>query len=238
MLTTTRDQPKVGTVPRERLPQPRVARRSAASRSINSPASEQKPVTRNRLRRRIRVVRDRFRIENSQRKGQPGGHHWDVPFRIIRAKPADWEVYRSIRLRSLREEPDAYASGLETEARYEPELWQQRLATAFTYLAFDDDHDLVGIATGLWTQDGDTHVVGMYVVPQARGRRCAHQLLDAIADLAIRRQGRRLVLEVAQSNVRATRCYHAYGFVETGRRRLMDRDPSITEIELEYPLPG
>ena len=118
MLTTTRDQPKVETFPRERLHQSRLARRSAASRSINSPASEQKPVTRNRLRRRIRVVRDRFRIENSQRKGQPGGHHWDVPFRIIRAKPADWEVYRSIRLRSLREEPDAYASGLETEALY------------------------------------------------------------------------------------------------------------------------
>ena len=27
-----------------------------------------------------------------------------------------------------------------------------------------------------------------------------------------------------------------YGFVETGRRRTMDRDPAITEIALGYPL--
>ncbi|HEX3205768.1 MAG TPA: GNAT family N-acetyltransferase [Propionibacteriaceae bacterium] len=112
-----------------------------------------------------------------------------MPFRIVRAEPEDWEAIRAIRLRSLSEEPQAYAADYETEARYRPELWQERLATAFSCLAFDDDHDLVGIATGVWTGDRDTHVVGMYVAPEARGHGCAHQLLDAIADLAIRRQG-------------------------------------------------
>jgi GNAT superfamily N-acetyltransferase len=125
-----------------------------------------------------------------------------MTFMIIRAEPEDWEIYRGIRLRSLREEPQAYASDYETEARYQPDLWRERLATAFTYLAFDDDHDLVGIATGVWTRDGDTHVVGMYVAPEARGLGCAHQLLDAIADLAIWRHGKRLVVEVAESNER------------------------------------
>jgi len=127
-----------------------------------------------------------------------------MPFMIIRAEPEDWELCRGIRLRSLREEPQAYAADYETEGRYQPDLWRERLATAVTYLAFDDDHDLVGIATGVWTRDGDTHVVGMYVAPEARGLGCAHQLLDAIADLAIRRHGKRLVLEVAESNERAT----------------------------------
>jgi len=191
-------------------------------------------VTRNTGSGRIRVARDHFR----QRRGGRSRHHGEVPFRIIGAEPEDWEAVRAIRLRSLSEEPQAYAADYETEARYRPELWQERLATAFSYLAFDDDHDLVGIATGVWTRDGDTHVVGMYVAPEARGHGCAHQLLDAIADLAIRRQGKRLLLEVAESNVRAARCYRSYGFVETGRRRLMDRDLSITQIELQYPLPG
>jgi hypothetical protein len=40
-------------------------------------------------------------------------------------------------------------------------------------------------------------------------------LLDAIADLAIRRQDKRLVLEVNESNMRAGRCYRSAGFVET-----------------------
>jgi ribosomal protein S18 acetylase RimI-like enzyme len=159
-------------------------------------------------------------------------------FMIRRAELADWEVVRDIRLRSLREEPDAYASDYETEARFEPDVWKQRIDTASSYLAFNDDHDLVGIATGLETGDGDTYVVGMYVAPEARRLGCSHQLLDAITDLAVRRHGRRLILEVAESNIRAARAYRSYGFVETGRRRALDRNPSITEIELEYPLTG
>jgi ribosomal protein S18 acetylase RimI-like enzyme len=62
-------------------------------------------------------------------------------------------------------------------------------------------------------------------------------MLDAIAHLASRRQRKRLVLGVADSNTRAARFYRLYGFVETGRKRQLDRDSNITEIELAYPLP-
>jgi hypothetical protein len=46
----------------------------------------------------------------------------------------------------------------------------------------------------------------------------------------------RLVLEVSESNLRAASSYRSYGFTETGGRRAMDRDPTIIEIELAYPL--
>jgi ribosomal protein S18 acetylase RimI-like enzyme len=97
---------------------------------------------------------------------------------------------------------------------------------------------VIGTATGLWTGDDDTVlVVGMYVAAEARGRGCAHQMLDAIAHLASHRQRTRLVLGVADSNTRAARFYRLYGFVETRRRRQLDRDSNITEIELAYSLP-
>ena len=58
--------------------------------------------------------------------------------------------------------------------------------------------------------DGDTLVVGMYVAPEARGRGCAHLLLDAIADLAMQQQHKRLVLEVVgvprSGGVSGSRC--------------------------------
>jgi|SRR3954451_747029 GNAT superfamily N-acetyltransferase len=127
-----------------------------------------------------------------------------MSFTIIRAEPSDWEAYRAIRLRSLREEPTAYESQYETEVLYEPGLWRQRLTAGGTFLAFDDDHGLVGTATGLWSDDGDTLVVGMYVAPEARGHKCAHQFLDAIADQGIDRKDERLVLEVNQSNLSAS----------------------------------
>ena len=167
---------------------------------------------------------------------QPVATMRKMTFAIIRAEPADWEDYRAIRLRSLREDPAAYESQYETEAMYEPELWRLRLNAGGTFLAFDDDHGLVGTATGLPTDDGDTLVVGMYVAPEARGLGCAHQLLDTIADQGIERKDERLVIDVNQSNLRAVRSYRSYGFVETGRQRVMDRDPTITEVELGYAL--
>jgi hypothetical protein len=51
---------------------------------------------------------------------------------IRAAEPSDGEAVRDIRLRSLREEPDAYASDYQTEARFGPAVWKQRLATAST----------------------------------------------------------------------------------------------------------
>ena len=66
-----------------------------------------------------------------------------MTFIIRRAEPSDWEVYRSIRLRSLSEEPDAYEAEYEAEARFEPDRWKARLATATSFLAFDDDHALI-----------------------------------------------------------------------------------------------
>src|SRR5215213_3591873 len=83
-----------------------------------------------------------------------------MAFMIRRAEPSDWEAYREIRLRSLREEPAAYASQYETEEAFVPQLWRERLATGSTFLAFDDDHALVGTATGLQMADGDTLVAG------------------------------------------------------------------------------
>jgi GNAT superfamily N-acetyltransferase len=168
--------------------------------------------------------------------GLSGGTIREMSLTIIGAEPSDWEDYRAVRLRSLREEPTAYESQYETEVLYQPELWRQRLTTGGTFLAFDGDHGLVGTATGLRTDDGNTLVVGMYVAPEVRGHRCADQLLDAIADQGIERKDERLVLEVNQSNLPAVRSYRSYGFVETGRQRVMDRDPTITEVELAYAL--
>jgi GNAT superfamily N-acetyltransferase len=169
-------------------------------------------------------------------KKEAGSEYGNMAFAIRRAEPSDWEIYREIRLRSLREEPAAYASQYETEAHYRPELWRERLATGGTFLAFDDDHALVGTATGLQMDSGDTLVVGMYVAPESRGHGCAHMLLDAVAELASERRDQRLVLGISESNLRAARSYRSYGFVETGERRGMDRDPTIIEIELAYPL--
>jgi hypothetical protein len=70
---------------------------------------------------------------------------------IVTAQPSDWATYRELRLRSLRESPDAYGSTYAFEADFSAELWQQRLAGATTFMAaLDGDRGApIGTATGL-----------------------------------------------------------------------------------------
>lgn len=160
-----------------------------------------------------------------------------MSFTIVRAAASDWTAYAQIRLRSLREEPDAYGSDHAREASLSPETWQQRIAAAETLLAYaDGSADPVGTATGLPQPEGDTLVVAMYVDPVARRTGCAHAMLDRLADLGRTAGQRRLLIHVTDTNAAADRCYTAYGFVPTGRRFPLPRDPSRTEIELDFPL--
>lgn len=155
--------------------------------------------------------------------------------RIERVRPADWQRYRAIRLRALADAPSAYASSLEVEQHHTAERWQELLAGASTFLAGDGDQ-ILGTATGWAPDPGAMHLVAMYVVPRARGRRLAHLLIDEVRRAATEAGASRLLLEVAEDNVAAARCYRAYGFVPTGHRQPMERDRSILEIEMELSL--
>lgn len=158
-----------------------------------------------------------------------------MTIRIVRAETGDWQRYREIRLRALAESPEAYASSLEREQAYDADRWQQLLTGAATFLAIED-RQVVGTATG-WRQDPEElRVVAMYVVPEARGRRVAHALLDEIRRQAHEQAAGRLVLDVAEGNAGALASYRAYGFAPTGVTRPMERDESIVEIELALPL--
>ena len=49
-------------------------------------------------------------------------------FELLRARPADWARVRTIRLRALRDAPDAFASSWQREQAWAPGIWQDRLA--------------------------------------------------------------------------------------------------------------
>lgn len=155
---------------------------------------------------------------------------------IRRAETDDWQVCRDIRLRAMREEPQAYESVFEDEQHLSDQQWRDRLERASTYLAVDQEK-VVGTAVGLVQDNGDMLIVAMYVAPEARGRGIAARLIDEIATMAIVRGSRRLVLDVADGNVIAERSYLRYGFVPVGLRVPMLRDPSVFQTRLAYQLP-
>ncbi len=153
----------------------------------------------------------------------------------IAAGPDDWSAVRDIRLRALQTEPLAYCSSYPAERSLTEQDWQERLATARTFLAVDDTQLVVGSVTARWLRNGDMQLNAMYVAPNARGTGCAEALIEEVVVLTRARRGHRVVLGVLERNSRAQRCYQRFGFVATGRRGGTPYGPD-TEIEYAYPV--
>lgn len=158
---------------------------------------------------------------------------------IRSTSPDDWPAYREIRLLALQNSPEAFGSTYAREASFDEQVWRDRLAARSTYTAWDGGI-CIGTATGIPDQNGDDggrELVGMFVVPEWRGRGVAGGLIDAVIDWARHDGGRRLGLWVVTDNDRARGAYQRFGFVESGRRQpVHDDDPSRLEDYLVLDL--
>jgi len=150
-----------------------------------------------------------------------------VPLAVmLRAlRPADRDAYRELRLRALREEPEAFTSSYEEQAASTADWASARLATAtdanLILGAFDAGGRLVGMV-GLERQPRrkerhKAHLYGMYVAPEVAGRGIGGQLVAAAVAAARRWIGvRQITLSVTRTNVRARRLYETAGFATFG----------------------
>jgi len=143
---------------------------------------------------------------------------------IIRTlQPADWPVYRDLRLGALAEAPYAFGSTHAEESQRPDDVWAARLAApalggfrrACPLLAALD-----GVPVGLmWVKLDDTGNAGLYqvwVAPQARGRGVAAALLDAAIAWARDVRAPAVHLDVTVGNGAAERLYARAGFVPVG----------------------
>jgi ribosomal protein S18 acetylase RimI-like enzyme len=135
--------------------------------------------------------------------------------------PADASAFHTLRLRALREEPQAFGSAYEDELTRTPEQIVARLQAgnpdSHVFGAFDGE-ELVGLAA-LWREVGQkmrhrASVHAVYVAPEARGRGIARQLIDHIIAHARDLDGLRdVALAVTVGNAAARQVYLAAGFV-------------------------
>jgi RimJ/RimL family protein N-acetyltransferase len=145
-----------------------------------------------------------------------------APF-IRQLGPEDAVIYRALRLRMLREHPEAFASSFEAEAA-KPLSWAQSRLTPsigaprkFVLGAFAAGAELIG-SVGLAVEEREKEwhkgfVFGMFVAPEAGARGVGRALLAECIRMARRVPGLELLtLTVTSSNLRALRFYEAAGF--------------------------
>jgi RimJ/RimL family protein N-acetyltransferase len=136
---------------------------------------------------------------------------------VRRLQPDDWELLRDIRLRSLRESPEAFSSSYEREAAFDETQWRSR-ADGVWFIATAGGA-VVGVVAGFFDDTvpaSERHLVAMWVAAQARGSGAAVDLVEAIVDWARDDGATEVSLGVFEDNSRARALYERCGFVECG----------------------
>ena len=156
------------------------------------------------------------------------------PITIRSFTSTDAEAVKSLRLRALREHPEAYS------ASYADRRNQPAEAFVARHLAHESVHSLgafagnvlVGTVTFYYNESAKVrhrgHLVAMYVAPETRGRGVGRQLVDALIAHARTQPVEELVLAVIIGNTAARRLYEATGF------QPLYVEPRHLKIDAEY----
>jgi ribosomal protein S18 acetylase RimI-like enzyme len=129
--------------------------------------------------------------------------------------PEDWELFREIRLRALREAPYAFQSRFDDWAEAPEARWRDRLALVPLNLVARRGDELVGIASGVLDGEDGAELISMWVDPAARGSGVGAALVGAVVAWAAA-AGRPTYLMVRSDNARAIAAYARAGFVDLG----------------------
>ncbi|MHB9150963.1 MAG: GNAT family N-acetyltransferase [Thermoleophilia bacterium] len=136
---------------------------------------------------------------------------------IERLDVRDGARLRSIRLRALRDAPDAFGTTWEEAAALHQEDYDRQLDLLATFVATVDGRDK-GLVRGAPDDDleGSGYLISLWVAPEARGQGVGSALVDAVTRWAEACGLRRLLLDVGEANVAAISLYTSKGFVLTG----------------------
>lgn len=144
-------------------------------------------------------------------------------FEIRELSVEDWEIYKAVRLSSLKESPDSFGSTFEREVLFVDSDWKSRLnleseTNVALPLIAEIDGTAVGLAFGLiWKSEPEvTHVFQMWVSPEARGRGIAKAMLERITIWAEARRCELITLSVTTINKAAANLYQTSGFSPSG----------------------
>ena len=128
---------------------------------------------------------------------------------MIALRPATLETVRPLRLRALREDPDAFGSTLESEQDRPDADWDFWVRDSI--IAFDGDTP-VGMAN-LKLEPDQARLFGMWVAPEARGQGLGRLLLAAALHYFLESGMTRARVVTQARNIASQRLYQGCGFL-------------------------
>lgn len=133
----------------------------------------------------------------------------------------DWQLARALRLRSLAEDPEAFASTLPEEDAFDDAIWIARAKSNAEGVATTGVFAIVdGVAAGLAIGVRKADLVelnALWVAPEARGQHAGRALVEAVCAWARACGAHSVELEVALTSHPAQALYRQLGFEPTAK---------------------
>ncbi len=123
-------------------------------------------------------------------------------------------------VRNLKPDDVQNASKIEKECLLTAWSEEQiaKLPESAVYLVAEDDGILCGIASMYCVLD-DCEIMNVAVTSEHRKKGIASSLLQSLIDIALKKGGKSVTLEVAEDNFGAIALYEKFGFVAVGKRK-------------------
>jgi len=160
--------------------------------------------------------------------------------RIREATEDEWERIRDVRLRALRDAPDAYGSTFDREATAVEGDWRSWItgwegADRQVLFVAEEGDAWRGLALGVrWREHPDpANLYAMWVAPQARRAGVGRALVEAVCAWAEEEGASTVHLCVTDSNEGAAAMYQRCGFVPTGERSALREGSPLEAVHLE-----
>jgi ribosomal protein S18 acetylase RimI-like enzyme len=134
---------------------------------------------------------------------------------IIKLPPERWNEYKTLWLRALKEDPQAFGDSYADKIIAPDESWKKNLQD--TMLFATNETDLVGML-GIWQSAQDkenktANVFGVYVVPEYRGKGISKMLMQSLLnELKVNPNITKLKLTVNKDQLAAVKLYQGFGF--------------------------
>ncbi len=165
-------------------------------------------------------------------------------FLIKEMSESDWCEYRSIRLESLRDSPDSFASTYQREASFTDEQWRKRLRVppdihSALALAAIENQSFIGLLSCVLTapETRCAHLYQMWVSPEYRGMGVGRSLVDRAISWAATRATGYIQLSVTTINADAISLYTALGFSPTGHTEPLREGSDLISQTMQMKMP-
>ena len=150
-------------------------------------------------------------------------------FSLIQFTEKDWEDYKTIRLESLKSDPQAFGSNLERELAFDEAKWKSRLApfsntsrSIHVAITEDSTNKVVGTMGFYSPEQGVAMIVGVFLKADYRGLKLAtylmHYLIEIIKD---KKEFNKIQLSVNKDQTSAFKLYQKSGFKIVGEEKVV-----------------